>query len=408
MREKKSQKICICGENIVILPQKLRCIMYLHQKENWTDFRYNNERLSYLLGNVRYLQGKLLGQMESFGFPLIEEATLLSLTLDAVDTSKIEGEFLDPGQVRSSIARKMGIENVEFVAFTRNVEGIVDVLLDATQHFNLPLSHKRLFGWHNSLFQSGYGGLAKIDVARYRSAGMKVVSGALGREKIHFEAPAPEKIESEMNRFLEWFNDISLTPSPREEIDPVLKAAIAHLWFVTIHPFDDGNGRIARAIMDMQLARSDNSAIRFYSMSNQIYKEHRRYNDVIEQTQKGAGDITDWLEWFLGCFERALLASEQNLQLILDKARFWDRHKTVPVNSRQRLVINYLYDNYDKNIAYLRTSVYATLADCSTDTALRDLQDLVSKGMLQVEDVGKKTNYLLVGQGNIRIPKCNR
>jgi Fic family protein len=344
--------------------------------------------------------------MNALGFPLIEEATLLSLTLDVVDTSKIEGEFLDPEQVRSSIARKMGIENAEFVAATRNVEGIVDVLLDATQHFNLPLSHERLFGWHNSLFQSGYAGVAKIDVARYRSAGMKVISGSLGREKIHFEAPAPERVFAEMEKFLEWFN----TPLPcveRSGLDPVLKAAIAHFWFVTVHPFDDGNGRIARAIMDMQLARSDNSPIRFYSMSNQIFKEHRHYNDVIEQTQKSAGDITDWLMWFFGCFERALLASEQNLQLILDKARFWDKNKEISVNSRQRLVINYLYDNYGKGIEYLRTSVYAKLADCSTDTALRDLQDLVAKGMLQVEDGGKKTNYLLVSPANIRIPKSN-
>jgi Fic family protein len=374
--------------------------MYIYERENWTDFRWDNDKLSHKLGNIRHLQGCLLGQMNALGFPLIEEATLLSLTLDAVDTSKIEGEFLDPEQVRSSIARKMGIENAEFVAASRNVEGIVDVLLDATQHFVAPLSHERLFGWHNALFQSGYGGVAKIDVARYRSVGMKVVSGALGREKIHFEAPAPEKVFTEMENFLAWFN-------ADNAIDAVLKAAIAHLWFVTIHPFDDGNGRIARAIMDMQLARSDNSPIRFYSLSNQIFKEHRHYNDRIEQTQKGAGDITDWLAWFLDCFERALHASEQNLALILDKARFWEKHKAISINSRQRLVINYLYDHYGKSIEYLRTSTYAKLAECSTDTALRDLQDLVAKEMLRAEDGGKKTNYLIVSPANIRIPKGN-
>ena len=332
------------------------------------------------------------------GFPLIEEATLASLTLDVVDTSKIEGEFLNPEQVRSSIARKMGVENVDVIAVPRNVDGIVDVLLDATQRFNAPLSHERLFGWHNSLFQSSYSGLAKIDVARYRSASMKVVSGALGREKVHFEAPAPEKVMAEMSRFLDWFN------RDKGE-DAVLKSAIAHIWFVTIHPFDDGNGRIARAIMDMQLARSDKSPIRFYSMSNQIYKEHKRYNSIIEHTQKGTSNITAWLEWFLGCFERALLASEKNLQLILDKARFWDKHKATTVNSRQRHAINYLYDSYGREAGFLRTSVYAKLTGCSTDTALRDLQDLVSKGMLQAEDSGKKTNYLIVSPANIRIPK---
>jgi len=341
----------------------------------------------------------LLGKMESIGFQLIEEAKLLTLTLDAVDTSKIEGEFLNPDEVRSSIARKMGIENAEYIPTSRNVEGIVDVLLDATQNFKNPLTETRLFGWHNSLFQTGFSGYQQIDVAKYRSSGMKVVSGTFGREKIHFEAPKPERIKAEMNKFLEWFNSEDIT------IDAVLKAAIAHLWFVTIHPFDDGNGRLARAIMDMQLARSDNSKIRFYSVSNQIYIEHRHYNNLIEQTQKSDGDITDWLEWFLCCFERALLASEQNLKLILDKARFWDLHREKSINDRQRLIINYFYDNYGNSFEFLRTSIYAKLTKCSTDTALRDLQDLVSKEMLQVEDSGKKTNYLINSPSDIKIPK---
>jgi Fic family protein len=379
--------------------------MYIHENNNWTDFRWNGEKLSAILGNVRHLQGRLLGRMDALGFPLIEETTLHSLTLDAVDTSKIEGEFLDPEQVRSSIARKMGIENVEFVAASRNVDGIADMLLDATQRFTEPLSHERLCGWHNALFQSGYGGVAKIDVARYRSVGMKVVSGALGREKIHFIAPAPERVPAEMERFLEWFNADYGNGAP--PTDPVLKAAVAHLWFVTIHPFDDGNGRIARAITDMQLARSDNSPIRFYSMSNQIYGEHRRYNDTIERTQRGDGDITLWLEWFLGCFERALLKSEQNLNIILDKARFWDKNKDIHVNDRQHSVINYLYDNYGRSIEFLHTSAYAKLAGCSADTALYELQDLVNKGMLLVDDSGNKTHYLIVSPANIQIPKSN-
>jgi Fic family protein len=379
--------------------------MYLHERNNWTDFQWNSEKLSAILGNTRHLQGRLLGRLDALGFPLTEEATLLSLTQDAVNTSRIEGEFLDPKQVRSSIARKMGIVNVEFVAASRNVDGIADMLLDATQRFADPLSHERLCGWHNALFQSGYGGVTKIiDVARYRSVGMKVVSGALGHEKIHFVAPAPERVPEEMERFLEWFNADYGNGACAVSTDPVLKAAIAHIWFVTIHPFDDGNGRIARAITDMQLARSDNTPIRFYSMSGRIYGEHRRYNDTIERTQRGDGDITLWLEWFLDCFERALLESEQTLKIVLDKARFWDKNREIPVNARQRSVINYLYDNYGKSIEFLRTSAYAKLAGCSADTALRDLQDLVNKGILSVDDSGKKTHYTLVSPANIRIP----
>lgn len=372
--------------------------MYIHEKDNWNHFSWDNQKILPLLAAVRHLQGRLLGQIETLGFDLIERATLESLILDVVDTSKIEGEFLNPELVRSSIARKLGIENAEFTHTPRNIEGIVDVLLDATQHFAKPLTQERLFGWHNSLFESGYSGHTKIDVACYRSAGMKIVSGAFGREKVHFEAPAADRVPHEMDVFLHWLN-------AENQLDLVLKSLIAHLWFVTIHPFDDGNGRLARAIMDMLLAKSDGSRIRFYSISNQIFKEHARYNAIIEKTQKGMGDITAYLEWFLGCFERALLSSEQNLEIILDKARFWERHKFTTINERQRLVINYLYENYSKETGFLRTSVYAKLAKCSTDTALRDLQDLVAKEMLRAEDGGKKTNYIIISPKNIRIPK---
>lgn len=374
--------------------------MHIYEKENWTDFHWNNEKLLPKLASVRHLQGKLLGQMEHLGFDLTERATLESLILDVIDTSKIEGEFLDPELVRSSIARKLGIEGAEFTKTPRNIDGIVDVLLDATQNFEKPFTEERLFGWHNSLFQSGYSGYTMIDVARYRSAGMKVVSGTFGREKVHFEAPASDRVSQEMDLFLTWLNS-------ENHLDLVLKSAISHLWFVTIHPFDDGNGRLARAIMDMLLARSDNSKIRFYSMSNQIFKEHKRYNEIIEKTQKGTGDITEYLEWFLNFFERALHSSETNLEIILDKSRFWDKHRFTSINERQRNIINYLYDNYDKEVGFLRTSTYAKLAKCSTDTALRDLQDLVKKEMLQVEDSGKKTNYLIVSPANIRIPKVS-
>ena len=370
----------------------------MENKENWTDFRWDNEKIVPILAAVRHLQGKLLGQMESLGFDLSEKATWETLILDVVDTSKIEGEFLNPELVRSSIARKLGIANVEFAPVPRNIDGIVDVLLDATQNYDKPLTQERLFGWHHSLFQSGYSGMMKIDVARYRSEGMKVISGTFGREKVHFEAPAPERVPSEMHTFLEWLNN-------KHPLDFVLKSFISHLWFVTIHPFEDGNGRLARAIMDMLLARSDGSKIRFYSMSNQIYKEQKHYHTIIEKTQKGTSDITEYLEWFLGCFERALMSSEKNLEIILDKSRFWDKNKFTSINKRQQLIINYLYDNYDKETGFLRTSGYAKLAKCSTDTALRDLQDLVIKEMLKVEESGKKTNYLIISPTGIRIPK---
>jgi Fic family protein len=374
--------------------------MYIHERENWTNFYWDNDKLSPILASVRHLQGRLLGRMESLGFNFIERATLESLILDVVDTSRIEGEYINPELVRSSIARKLGIENADFIMTPRNIEGIVDVILDATQNFDKPLSETRLLGWHNSLFQTGFSGYQQIDVAKYRSGGMKVVSGNFGREKIHFEAPSASRVPHEMEQFLNWLNsDTSL--------DLVLKSIIAHYWFVTIHPFDDGNGRIARAILDMWLAKSDNSKIRFYSLSNQIFKEHKYYNNIIEETQKGTADITKYVEWFLGCFERALMASEQNLEIILDKAHFWDRHKSTNINERQRLVINYLYDNYSKEVGFLRTSTYAKLTKCSTDTALRDLQDLVAKEMLKAEDSGKKTNYVIVSPKNIRIPKIN-
>jgi len=374
--------------------------MYIHERENWYNFVWDNEKILPILASVRHLQGKLLGRMESLGFDLIERATLESLILDVIDTSKIEGEFLNPEQVRSSIAQKLGIEGAEFVNTPRNIEGVIDVLLDATQNYDKSFSYERLFGWHNSLFQTGYSGPVKIDVGRFRSGGMKVISGAFGKEKVHFEAPASERVPPEMNLLMNWLNN-------ENQIDLVLKSAISHLWFVTIHPFDDGNGRLARALMDLFLARSEGSKIRFYSMSNQIFKEHKRYNEIIEKSQKGTSDITSYLEWFLDCFERALHASEINLEIILDKAHFWEKHKFTAINSRQRKIINYLYDNYYKEVGFLRTSTYAKLADCSTDTALRDLQDLVEKEILKSEDSGKKTNYLIISQKNIRIPRVS-
>jgi Fic family protein len=375
--------------------------MYIHERENWFNFVWDNEKILPILAAVRHLQGRLLGRMERLGFDLIESAKLESLVLDVVDTSRIEGEFLNPELVRSSIARKLGIEGTEYVSIPRNIDGVVDVLLDATQNYDKTLSEERLFGWHNALFQSGYSGHLKIDAGRYRSVGMKVVSGSFGREKVHFEAPSASRVIYEMNIFLDWLNQNNHT-------DLVLKSAISHFWFVTIHPFDDGNGRLARAIMDMFLARSEGSKIRFYSMSNQIFKEHKHYNEIIEKTQKGTSDITNYLLWFLDCFERALNSSENNLEIILDKAHFWDKHKFTSINERQRKIINFLYDNYENEAGFLRTSNYAKLANCSTDTALRDLQDLVEKEILKSEDTGKKTNYLIISPKNLRIPKISK
>jgi Fic family protein len=246
--------------------------MQIYEKENWTNFTWDNERIYPLLVKTRYLQGNLLGRMQNIGFDLKVESTLIALTLDVVDSSKIEGEVLNPDEVRSSIANKLGIENAGFVQVSRNIEGFVNVLLDATQNYANPLTEERLFGWHNSLFPNGFSGLYKIDVAQYRSAGMKIVSGQFGRKKIHYIAPEPERVPMEMQNLLKWLN------TENQAIDALLKAFIAHLWFVTIHPFDDGNGRMARAIMDMQLARSESSKIRFYSMSNQLFTEHRHYN----------------------------------------------------------------------------------------------------------------------------------
>lgn len=372
--------------------------MYIHELEAWTNFKWDNNKLAPVLSHVRYLQGRLLGRMEHLGFEFTEQATLESLILDVVDTSRIEGEFLNPELVRSSIAKKLGIEHADFINVPRDIDGIVDMVLDATQNFEKPLTSERLFGWHNALFQSGFSGYQKIDVAQFRAVGMKVVSGNFGREKVHFVAPSAERVPKEMELFLKWVEQ-------ENGMDLVLKAIIAHFWFVTIHPFDDGNGRIARAILDMLLARSDKSKIRFYSLSNQIFKEHKQYNETIENSQKGTQDITLYLEWFLGCFERALLSSEQNLELILDKAKFWDKHKTTQVNERQRKIINYLYDNGDKDIGFMRTKVYAKLAKCSSDTALRDLQDLVTKNMIYTEDSGKKTNYAVCSPKGLRIPR---
>jgi len=363
---------------------------YIYQQKEWPHFTWTDEKFSALLINVRHQQGKLLGQMESLGFNLQSEANLQTLTLDVLKSSEIEGEFLDAAQVRSSIARRLGLDIAGVVPVDRNVEGVVEMMLDATQQFEAPLTQDRLFGWHAALFPTGRTGKQKIVAGRWRendkSDPMQVVSGPLGRETVHFQAPDADVLQDEMEHFLKWFNAES-------NLDPVIKAAVAHLWFVTIHPFDDGNGRIARAIADMQLARSDKSSNRFYSMSAQIRIERNGYYDILEHTQKDTLDITTWLEWFLGCLDRALSATEKTLENVKVKARFWKQHKDTSLNERQRLMVQKLLDGF---LGKLTSSKWATMTKSSSDTAVRDINDLVKKDVLvKDEGGGRSTSYSL-------------
>lgn len=360
---------------------------YIYQKENWTDFVWDNAIVSAVLGDVRLLQGKMLGQIHSLGFSSKEEKKLEMLTLDVLKSSEIEGETLNYEQVRSSVARRLGINTAGLVTSPRDVEGVVEMMLDATQNYSEPLTEDRLFGWHAALFPTGYSGMHKITVARYRTEEMQIVSGAMGKEKVHYEAVAATDVEKEMKLFLDWFNDDTI------QIDPVLKAAIAHFWFIIIHPFDDGNGRIARAISDRMLARSESSKERFYSLSKQILAERNDYYVVLKKTQHN-NDITDWLVWFLNCLKTALLETENSMQNILLKTEFWEKHKDILINERQRLMINKLFDDF---YGKLTTSKWAKITKTSTDTALRDIKDLMEKGILQQEEAGgRSVNYSLI------------
>ncbi len=360
---------------------------YIYQYDRWTNFVWDYKEIQTILGNVRHLQGKIFGQLESLGFSIKEETLLSTLTLDVLKSSEIEGEILNYEQVRSSIARRLGLEYAGMVHADRNVEGVVEMMLDATQKYNSPLDHERLFGWHAALFPTGWSGTQKIDTGCYRKGEMQIVSGPMGKEKIHFEAPSYTTVKHEMDTFLDWVNEDT-------KIDAVLKAAVAHFWFIIIHPFDDGNGRIARAISDMLLARSENSSQRFYSLSNQILTEKKAYYAVLQKVQHSNGDITDWLDWFLNCLLRALIVTEENLKTVLQKADFWDKHKETILNSRQRLMLNKLLDGFDGK---LKTSKWAKISKCSADTALRDIKDLMAKGILKQEDSGgRSTNYELV------------
>lgn len=362
---------------------------YIHELKAWPRFRWDNGLLAQRLAAVRHRQGRLTGRMESLGFDLRSEAILTILTEDVLKSSEIEGEILDKEQVRSSIARRLGMDVGALAPADRNVDGVVEMMLDATQKFAKPLTVERLFDWHAALFPTGRTGMTKIIVGAWRddNAGpMQVVSGPLGRERVHYEAPKASRLESEIAAFLKWFDEDN-------SIDPVLKAALAHFWFVTIHPFDDGNGRIARAIADMALARSEQSPQRFYSMSAQIQLEREAYYDVLETTQKGDLDITPWLEWFLECLDRGIEGTEQTLAGIINKARFWDRFKNHPLNARQHNVINRLLDGFEGKMT---SSKWAKLTKSSPDTALRDINDLIVKGILVREPGGgRSTSYTL-------------
>ena len=363
---------------------------FIHQQKDWPDFRWDASSLSLLLGDVRNAQGRLLGRMDGLGLPLRAQANLTTLTADVTKSSAIEGEFLDQEQVRSSIARKLGLNVSGLVASSRDIDGIVEMMLDATQNYQKSLTSDRLFSWQAALFPTGRSGMVRITVGSWRtdeSGPMQVVSGAIGRERVHFEAPAAERIPREMEQFLLWLEQ-------DQGIDPVLKAGIAHFWFVTIHPFEDGNGRIGRAIADLLLARSDGMAERFYSLSSQIETERKGYYEKLEACQRGGVDITIWLRWFLECFGRALSGAEGLLDQVLRKARLWERINQCPVNDRQRGVLNRLLDGFEGK---LTSSKYSKLANCSPDTALRDIQDLLGRGiMLQSSSGGRSTSYELV------------
>jgi Fic family protein len=361
---------------------------YIYENKNWTAFTWSDKAINPVFGEVRLMQGKIIGQMSALGFAAKEETTLNVLTLDVVKSSEIEGELLNYDQVRSSIARRLGINTAGIVPSSRHIEGVVEMMLDATQRHSLPLTEKRLLGWHAALFPTGYSGPYEIEVGQYRTGEMQIVSGPMGKEKVHYEAVNPQFVKAEMDKFLDWFNN-------DESLDFVLKAAIAHFWFIIIHPFDDGNGRIGRAIVDMLLARSEGSSERFYSMSSQILVERKRYYEILQKLQHSSGDITEWLEWFLNCIKNAMLASENSTQKILLKAEFWKQHEHTPINERQRLMLNKLFDGFEGK---LQTSKWAKITKTSTDTALRDIKDLVGKGILrQMEEGGRNANYELRG-----------
>lgn len=366
---------------------------YIHELSDWPNFQWDMRKLANLLAETRYKQGRLWGRMSSLGFDVRAEAGLETLTEDIVKSGGIEGEHLDFTQVRSSLARRLGIDAGGFPPVPRHVDGVVDMMLNATRHYADPLTRERLFGWHALLFPTGYSNGRKIAAAAWRRADigpMRVVSGPIGHEKVHFVAPAADCLEHETAAFLEWF-------AANDGTDAVIKAGIAHLWFVTIHPFEDGNGRIARAIADLQLSRADGGVERFFSMSAQIERDRREYYNALERCQRGSLDITAWLEWFLSCLGRAVDGADIMLAAVLRKGRMWSRANAHSLNDRQRLVINRLLDDF---AGKLTSGKYAKLAKCSQDTAIRDIKLLLEHRILrQGEGAGRNTHYELADDG---------
>ncbi len=363
--------------------------MYLHQNKDWPNFKWDNNTILPYVSTVRDLQGRLIGKMEGIGFELREEAVLETITEDVIKSSEIEGELLNPEEVRSSVARRLGMEISGLPNASRGVEGVVEMMLDATQKYKEPLTKDRMCGWHAALFPTGRSGMYKITVGDWRSdegGPMQVVSGPMGREKVHYTAPNASRLEEEMNQFILWFNT-------DKGMEPVIKSGIAHLWFVSIHPFDDGNGRIARAIADTQLARADRTSQRFYSMSAQIMKSKRGYYDILESTQKGSIDISQWLVWYFERLTDALEITNQTLSKILVKAKFWELHKNTHLNERQIEMINKLQGDF---VGKLHSSKWAKMTNVHRDTARRDIQDLIEKGVLSDSgEGGRSTNYIL-------------
>jgi Fic family protein len=364
--------------------------MYLWELTDWPHFTWDEKQLTTLLAKVSRAQGRLLGKMEALGFDLRNEAHLRTLTDDVVKSSEIEGEYLDPDQVRSSIARRLGMDIGGLIPADRDVEGVVEMMLDATRNYAEVLTEDRLFAWHASLFPTGRSGMNKIRVGDWRDdsdGAMRVISGPIAKEKVHYEAPPAERIPSEMRKFLLWFE------SPGS-MDPLMIASLSHLWFVTIHPFEDGNGRIARAIADIVLARSEKTEQRFYSMSAQIRLDRKDYYNILENTQKGDIDITHWQEWFLNCLDRAIEGAQKTLSTVLDKAHFWERFAKQPLNERQIKILNRMLDGLEGK---LTTSKWARMAKCSQDTAYRDILNLIDLGALQKDSGGgRSTSYSVV------------
>lgn len=357
---------------------------YLWQAPDWPNWRYDLAALVGPMAEVSRAQGILIGRLADVGAPLRDKANLLALTEDVLRTSEIEGERLSVASVRSSLARRLGVDIGALAAVDRHVEGVVEMVLDATANCHAPMSRERLFGWHAALFPTGYSGLSKIQVAGWRddaNGPMQVVSGSIGRQNVHFEAPPAVRLEIESERFLAWLNGDSGEP-------PLLKAGLGHLWFVTLHPFDDGNGRIARAIGDLLLARADGSPQRFYSLSAQIQREPKAYYDILERTQKGTMDVTEWLVWFLDSLHRAVDQAQGTLDAVLLKARYWQQWATIPLSERQVKLLNRLLDGFDGK---LTTSKWAAIAKCSPDTALRDISDLLTRGVLRKTAAGGRS-----------------